>query len=71
MSRVKAAIWNYFEIFADDERFCICNLCSERVSRGGKTAKTFNTTNLIEHIRKKHPNDYKDYESKKKLQEIS
>ena len=70
MSRVKAPIWDYFKIVAADEKYCICSVCSERVSRGGKTVKTFNTSNMIDHVRKKHPNDYKDYESKKKIQEI-
>ena len=70
MSRVKAPIWDYFKIVADDEKYCICSVCSKRVSRGGKTVKTFNTSNMIDHIRKKHTNDYKDYESKKKIQKI-
>ena len=70
MSHVKAPIWDYFKIVADDEKYCICSVCSERVSRGGKTAKTFSTSNMIDHIRKKHLNDYKDYESKKKTQKI-
>ena len=66
MSHVKAPIWDYIKIVAADEKYCICSVCSERVSRGGKMAKTFNTSNMIDHVRKKHPNDYKDYESKKK-----
>jgi len=44
--------------------------CSDRISKGGKTVKNFNTTNMIDHLQKKHPVEYKDYEEKKKLREL-
>ena len=71
MPRVKAVIWNYFAILESNERFAVCQHCNEQVSRGGKTAKTFNTSNLIDHLRKNHPVDFKDYEGKKKDQETN
>ena len=43
--------------------------CSNDVSRGGSSAKTYNTTNLINHLKKDHLVDFKDYE-KKKVQEL-
>ena len=33
--------------------------------------KTFGTSNLIDHLRKKHPTDFRDYEEKKKVQELT
>ena len=70
MPRVKAVIWNYFLVSERNENFSVCQLCNENVSRGGKTVKTFNTSNMIDHLRKKHPVDFRDYEEKKKLQEL-
>ena len=44
--------------------------CSVLISRGRKTAKNFNTTNMIDHLQKKHPVEYKDYEERKKVKEL-
>ena len=70
MPRVKAIVWNYFVVSERNERFAVCQLCNENVSRGGKTIKTFGTSNLIDHLRKKHPTDFRDYEEKKKVHEL-
>ena len=32
---------------------------------------TFGTSNLTDHLKKKHPVDFKDYEEKKKVQELT
>ncbi len=32
----------------------ICNVCSARILRGGKKASSFNTTNLISHLKGRH-----------------
>ena len=71
MPRIKAVIWSYFVVSERNERFAVCQLCNENVSRGGKTMKTFGTSNLIDHLRKKHPTDFRDYEEKKKVQELT
>ena len=71
MPRVKAVIWNYFIVSERNERFAMCLLCQENVSQGGKTIKTFGTSTLIDHLKKKHPVDFKDYEEKKKVQELT
>ena len=70
MPRVKAVIWDYFKVVDGNQQFTRCLTCSDRISRGGKTAKNFNTTNMIDHLQKKHPVEYKDYEEKKKLREL-
>ena len=71
MPRIKAVIWSYFVVSERNKRFAVCQLCNENVSRGGKTMKTFGTSNLIDHLRKKHPTDFRDYEEKKKVQELT
>ena len=70
MPQVKAVIWDYFKVVEGNQQFACCLACSNRISRGGKTAKNFNTTNVIDHLQKKHPVEYKDYEEKKKLAEL-
>jgi len=45
-------IWDYF-VVKEDSRFVECNKCHLSISRGGATMKTFNTSNLIKHLRKK------------------
>ena len=39
-----------------------CKACGERVSRGGSNT-TFNTTNLVNHLRTKHPEEFATYEA--------
>ena len=70
MPRVKAIIWEYFTIVVGNEHFARCGTCGDRISRGGKTAKNFNTTNMRDHLQKKHPTEYRDYEEKKKVREL-
>ena len=64
MPRTKVIIWSYFVVSERNERFAVCQLCNENVSQRGKTIKTFGTSNLIDHLRKKHPTDLRDYEEK-------
>ena len=48
-------IWDYFAINPEDERIAICNTCDEAISRGGASAKNYNTSNLRYHLRRVHP----------------
>ena len=70
MPRVKVIIWDYFKVYERNQRFAICQQCKNEVSRGGSTVKTFNTSNLINHLRREHATDFKYYEEKKKIQEL-
>ena len=63
-------IWNYFKIVDNNEQFSCCLTCSVLISRGGKTAKNFNTMNMIDHLQKKRLVEYKDYEERKKVKEL-
>ena len=63
-SRKKTSpIWDYFTI-GEDNKFAKCSSCELLVSRGGKTAKTFGTTNLSVHLKGKHPELYTEFEKK-------
>ena len=70
MPRVKVVIWDFFTVSEDSNKFASCSICKDLVSRGGSCVKSFNTTNLIDHLKKKHPGDYVDYEEKKKIREL-
>ena len=70
MLRLKAVVWDYYKIVDQDQQFARCLACNVRIPRGGKTAKCFNTTNMIDHLQKKHPVEYKDHEEKKKLRQL-
>jgi len=55
---------SYFMI-KPDAHFVECNTCKAEVSRGGKNSKTFNTTNIVNHLKAKHADEYKKYETEK------
>ena len=60
-TRRKSPIWEYFEV-TEDARFARCKACKMKISRGGQTTKTFNTTNLQHHLRTRHQDRSAAYE---------
>ena len=56
----KFEIWSYF-VVKEDMHFVECNKCKEQISWGGRKSKTFNTTNLVQHLQK-HSEEFKKYE---------
>lgn len=62
MSKKRSPIWEYFKV-AEDSHYAICNVtsCNENVSRGGQTTKTFNTSNLVYHLKSKHKELHEEY----------
>ena len=60
MSKKRSPIWQYFDI-AEDSRVVICRTCSDQISRGGGNTKTYNTTNLVYHLRTRHPEDFSKF----------
>ncbi|KAK7877950.1 hypothetical protein WMY93_031399 [Mugilogobius chulae] len=56
-----SAVWKYFQV--DDKNVSIakCELCKLGISRGGKEKAAFNTTNLIRHLKNKHPTQYNEF----------
>ena len=67
----KSPIWEYFEVDDDDESTANCKVpgCKDKkVGRGNRETKKYNTTNLINHL-KKHRVDYERYYSHKMAKE--
>ena len=71
MPQSKAIVWSYFVISESNEHFAVCQICNENVSWGSKTIKTFGTSSLIYHLRKKQQTGFRDYEKKNKVQELT
>jgi len=61
--RRKSEMWSYFTV-KEDAHYAECNKCKEQISRGGRNTKTFNKTNLVQHLRK-HKDEFKKYEKEK------
>ena len=64
MSKNISPIWDYFTV-TEDLKYAICNSCGEPISRGGKTTKTFNTANLVYHMKTRHIDLHSEYEKKR------
>ena len=63
MSKKQYPIWDYFTV-AEDTTVALCKVCFETISRGGKCTKTFNTSNMVYHLKVKHSSEYADYKKK-------
>ena len=50
----KSTVWKYFEVSKKDIGFCICLLCKAILFREGNCAKTFTTSAISRHLKKKH-----------------
>ena len=63
-SRKTSPIWSFFSI-AKDSKYAVCKSCQQKISRGGATTKTFNTSNLVSHLKNKHVEEHKEFEKQK------
>ena len=63
MVKKRSPIWDYFKV-GEESKFAICNSCGASVSHGGKTTKTFNTTNLVYHMNAMHVDLHSEYQKK-------
>ena len=64
IARRKSCIWSFFSL-DEDSKYALCNDCKQKVSRGGATTKTYNTSNLVSHLKTKHSELYKMFENQK------
>lgn len=55
-----SAVWRYFTAENNSSLTAKCNVCKANVSRGGQNKASFNTTNLIRHL-KRHSEQYAEY----------
>lgn len=44
-------------------KFAVCNVCKDKVPRGGSIPRQFNTTNLMRHLRRFHSTEYAEFEN--------
>lgn len=56
-----SAVWNYFGVNEENNAVANCKICQMGISRGGKDKAAFNTTNLIRHLKNKHPAQYTEF----------
>ena len=47
-------VWDFFKVFEEDRSLVICNKCSKQVPRGAKSSTSFDTSNLISHLKHNH-----------------
>ncbi|XP_057688643.1 uncharacterized protein LOC130913794 [Corythoichthys intestinalis] len=59
-----SAVWDHFTLKDDKDEEAECTICHNKVKRGGKAVRSFNTTNLIKHLGKYHHKQYKEYVKK-------
>ena len=50
---------------AENTKFATCSVCLKEVPHGGHSTKSYTTTNLVNHLKSKHPEEYKNYEELK------
>jgi len=70
MPRVKAVVWDFFTVREESDKFASCNACNDSISREGSSVKSYNTTNLIDHLKKKHTEECSQYLEKKKIRDF-
>lgn len=60
----RSGVWKFFTLDADNEvpnTHAKCNACNDMVGRGGTNPRNFSTTNLVNHIRRHHPEQHIQY----------
>ena len=66
----KSYIWDHFTVSGLDESKATCVHCQQSVSRGGKTSKAYNTSNLRKHLNWKHQEQYTALQQAEKDQKL-
>ncbi len=56
-----SAVWKYFTINDDNPHMADCKLCSAKISRGGTKCSTYNTSNIIKHLKLKHKSEHGEF----------
>ncbi|KAL3876495.1 hypothetical protein ACJMK2_034337 [Sinanodonta woodiana] len=59
--KLSSKIWNFFTINAEDESKANCDVCNKRLTRGGRNARSYGTSALINHLRSFHHSEYDEY----------
>ena len=64
----RSPVWEFF-VVAEDTKFALCKKCTEFIARGGETTKSFNTSNLVYHLKTKHLEDFRRFLTLKETKE--
>ena len=56
-----SVVWKYYTLKSEGSPTASCNVCKAEVPRGGTSRASFNTTNLIRHLKTKHKQTYSEY----------
>lgn len=57
-----SVVWLFFTVSKEETRKAVCSTCKVEVMRGGCRVKSFNTTNLICHLKNHHPEVQKQWQ---------
>ncbi|KAI2666682.1 Zinc finger BED domain-containing protein 4 [Labeo rohita] len=60
-ARSMSAVWQYFRLDQPASKTATCIICQAAISRGGTSISNFNTTNLIKHLKTRHPVEHDGY----------
>jgi len=58
---LSSKIWNFFIINAINEYKANCDVCNEKLIKGGSNAHSYGTSALISHLRSFHRVEYDEY----------
>ena len=64
LNHKRSSIWTFFTT-AENTKFATCLVCLKEMPRGGHSTKSYTTTNLVNHLKSKHHEEYKNYEELK------
>ncbi len=64
-------IWKYFTLDTSASSTANCTICKAKVSRGGSSVSTHNTTNLIKHLQKHHAKEHEEFAQIKRKKDES
>ena len=64
----QSPVWKFF-VIAEDIKYAKCNTCNKLVPRGGGSMKSFNTTNLVNHLKSKHREEFNKFQDIRKNKE--
>lgn len=52
--KMAAVVWDFFKVSEEDNSLAVCNKCSRKIPRGGRSGTSFNTSNLRSHLQHNH-----------------
>ncbi len=56
-----SALWRFFKINDSDKSKADCKLCTAKLSRGGATTSSYNTSILIKHLKSQHDAQFSEF----------